>query len=55
LAGKAGELDCEGIEAFAYIRLLADGIHLRGQFVENDFRHADRSNPSEPGLYLEAL
>src|SRR6266511_3406920 len=27
LAGKAGELDCKGIEAFAYIRLLADGIH----------------------------
>src|SRR5437764_14959288 len=55
LAGKAGELDCKGIEAFAYIRLLADGLQLRSQFVENDFRHADRGNPSEPGLHLEAL
>src|SRR6266540_6911976 len=55
LAGKAGELDCKGIEAFAYIRLLADGIQFRGQLVDNDLRHADRSDPSEPGLHLEAL
>jgi hypothetical protein len=41
--------------AFAYIRLLADGIQFRGQLVDNDLRHADRSNPSEPGLHLEAL
>src|SRR5437899_2037457 len=55
LAGKAGELDCKGIEALAYIRLLADGVQLPGQLVDNDLRHADRSDPSEPGLYLEAL
>ena len=40
LAGKAGELDCKGIETFAYIRLLADGVQLRGQLVDNDLRHA---------------
>src|SRR5262249_51538878 len=45
LTGKAGELDCKGVEAFAYIRFLADGIQLRGQLVDNDLRHADRGNP----------
>src|SRR6516164_1041744 len=55
LAGKAGELDCKGIEAFAYIRILADGIQFRGQLVDNDLGRADRSDPSEPGLHLEAL
>jgi len=31
LAGKAGELDCKGVEAFTYFRFLADGIQFRGQ------------------------
>src|SRR5215475_1311974 len=55
LAGKAGELDGKGVEAFADIRFLADGIQFRGQLVDNRLRHADRSDPSEPSLHLEAL
>src|SRR5438105_11232383 len=55
LAGKAGELDCKGLEAFADIQLLADGIEFRGQPVDDDLRHPTRSNPSEPGLHLEVL
>jgi hypothetical protein len=54
LPGKAGEVDCKGIEPFAYVRLLADGIQLRDQLVDNDLRHADRSDPPEPSLHLEA-
>jgi len=41
----------KGLEAFAYIQLLADGIEFRGQPVDDDLRHADWSNPSEPGLH----
>src|SRR5947208_16449480 len=37
LAGKAGELDCKGIEAFAYIRLLADGLQLRSHLSRMTF------------------
>jgi hypothetical protein len=55
LPGKPGELDCKGVEAFAYVRLLADGIQFRAQLVDNNLLHADRSNPSESGLHLEAL
>src|SRR5262249_24342923 len=53
LAGKARELGWKGVEGFAYIQLLADGIQFRGQLVDNDLRHVDRSNPSEPGLHLD--
>src|SRR5262245_34182154 len=55
LPGKSGEIDCKGVEAFAYIQFLADGIQFRGQRVDNNLRHANRSNRSEPGLHLEAL
>src|SRR5215475_2673255 len=53
-AGKAGELDCKGIEAFSYVRLLADGIQFSRELVGKDLRYAARSDPSEPGLHLEA-